>query len=115
MTISKTMHMADGGKNRRATLSRQMLRVQICDLEQVTLKPQLQAYHCLTIWLQIWYHSLLCEDSIRKGADLEKQNCLFGVHPAGSGEKLSFFSTSKVHLLEFAKKINYPNIIISIF
>ena len=31
----------------------------LCDLEQVTLKPQLQVYHYLTTWLQIWYHSLL--------------------------------------------------------
>ena len=54
----------------------------LCDLEQVTLKPQLQVHHYLTTWLQIWYHSLLWGDSIRKGADLEKQNCLFGVHLA---------------------------------
>ena len=58
----------------------------LCDLEQVTLEPQLQAHHCLTIWLQIWYHSLLWGDSIRKGADLEKQNCLFGDHPAELGK-----------------------------
>ena len=43
------------------------------DLEQVTLKPRLQVDHCLTTWLQIWYHSLLWGDYIRKGADLEKQ------------------------------------------
>ena len=48
---------------------------------QVTLKPQLQVYHRFTTWLQICYHSLLWGDSIRKGADLETQNCLFGVHP----------------------------------
>ena len=53
----------------------------LCDIEQVTLKPQLQVHHYLTTWLQIWYHSLLWGDSIRKGADLEKQNCLFGVYP----------------------------------
>ena len=58
----------------------------LCDLEQVTLKPQLQAHHCLTTWLQIWYHSLLWGDSIQKGADLEKQNCLFGVNPAVMGQ-----------------------------
>ena len=58
----------------------------LCDLERVTLKPQLQVHHCLTIWLQIWYHSLLWGDSIRNGADLEKQNRLFGVHPAELGE-----------------------------
>ena len=58
----------------------------LCDLEQVTLKPQLQVHHYLTTWLQIWYHSLLWGDSIRKGADLEKQNCLFGVYPAVMGK-----------------------------
>ena len=61
----------------------------LCDLEQVTLKPQLQVHHYLTTWLQIWYHSLLWGDSIRKGADLEKQNCLFGVHPAVMGKLTS--------------------------
>ena len=58
----------------------------LCDLEQATLKQLLQVRHCLTILLQIWYHSLLWGDSIRKGADLEKQNCLFGVHPAELGK-----------------------------
>ena len=61
----------------------------LCDLEQVTLKPQLQVHHYLTTWLQIWYHSLLWGDSIRDGADLEKQNCLFGVHPAVMGKLTS--------------------------
>ena len=75
---------------------RQEFANQYCDLEQVTLKPQLQAHHCLTTWLQIWYHSLLWGDSIRKGADLEKQNCLFGVHPAELGDKLSSFFYSTV-------------------
>ena len=65
----------------------------LCDLEQVTLKPQLQVHHYLTTWLQIWYHSLLWGDSIGKGADLEKQNCLFGVHPAVMG-KLTSLSLS---------------------
>ena len=62
----------------------------LCYFEQVTLKPQLQVPHCLTIWLQMWYHSLLWGDSIRKGADLEKQNCLFSVHLAKLGKYLSF-------------------------
>ena len=61
----------------------------LCDIEQVTLKPQLQVHHCLTTWLQLWYHSLLWRDSIQKGADLEKQNCLFGVHPAELGKLTS--------------------------
>ena len=26
----------------------------LCDLEQVTLKPQLQVHHYLTTWLQTW-------------------------------------------------------------
>ena len=71
----------------------------LCDLEQVTLKPQLQVDHCLTTWLQIWYHSLLRGDSIRKGVDLEKQNCLFCVHPAVIGTLTSFSSLSiRFHL-----------------
>ena len=63
----------------------------LCDLEQVTLKPQLQVHHYLTTWLQIWYYSLLWGDCIRKGADLEKQSCLFGVHPAELGKLFFFF------------------------
>ena len=54
------------------------MQSELCDLEQVTLKPpQLQAHHCLTTWLQIWYHSLLSGDrrlSIRKDADLEPRD-----------------------------------------
>ena len=61
----------------------------LCDLEQVTLKPQLKADHCLTTWLQIWYHSLR---SIEKGADLEKRNCLLGVQTVELG-KLTSTST----------------------
>ena len=30
----------------------------LCDLEQITLKPQLQVHNCLTIRLQIRYHIL---------------------------------------------------------
>ena len=52
----------------------------LCDLEQVTLKPQLQFYPYLTIWLKIWYHS------IRKGADLEKQNSFIRRPLRGIGE-----------------------------
>ena len=47
---------------------------ELCDLEQVFLKPELQAHHCLTTWLQIRYRSLLWGDSIRKGADLESRS-----------------------------------------
>ena len=64
----------------------------LCDLEQVTLKPQLQVHHYLTTWLQVWYHSLLWGGSIRKGAHLEKQNCLFGVHHAVMGKLTSLHS-----------------------
>ena len=56
-----------------------------CDHEQVTLKPQFQTDHCLTTWLEIWYHSN------RKGTYLVKQNCLFGVHPAVMGKFTFFF------------------------
>ena len=70
----------------------------LCDLEQVTLKPQLQVHHYLTTWLQIWYHSLLWGDSIRKGAGLETQNCLFGVHPVVMWK---FTSLSLCFVLDF--------------
>ena len=85
---SITKNNACGGerKNKKSNSEQSDL----CDLEQVTLKPQLQAHHCLTTWLQIWYHILLRGDTIRNGADLEKQNCLFGVHPAELG-KCTFF------------------------
>ena len=55
-------------------------------------EPQLQVYHYLTIWLQIWYHSLLWRDSIRKGVDLEKQSWLLAT-PRNWGNKffISFF------------------------
>ena len=66
----------------------------LCDLEQVTLKPHLQVHPCLTIGLQIRYHSLLWGDSIRKGADLEKQICLFGVHRQIGEINSSFFVNS---------------------
>ena len=44
--------------------------------------------------LQIWYHSLLWGDDIRKAADVEKQNCLFDVLPAVMG-KLTLSLRSK--------------------
>ena len=55
------------------------------DLEQVSLKPQLQVHHYLSIWLQIWYHSLLRGDSIRKGVDLETE-LFIRCPPRGSRE-----------------------------
>ena len=70
--------MAEKSKNKKSNGEQS----DFCDLNQVTLKPQPRVHHCLTIWLQIWYHSLLWGDRIRNDADLEKQNCLFGVHPA---------------------------------
>ena len=45
----------------------------LCDLEQVTLKPQLQVHHCLTIWMQIWYHSEIASE---KGRALRKAELL---------------------------------------
>ena len=69
----------------------------LCDLEQVTLKPQLQVHHYLTTWLQIWYHILLWGDSIRKGADLQKQN--WKVHLAELW-KLTFFNISNTQLMK---------------
>ena len=80
----------------------------LCDLEQVTLKPQLQVHHYLTTWLQIWYHSLLWGDSIRKGADSEKQNCLFGVHPAVMGKLTSLFLSLSLTAKDFIKLFSPP-------
>ena len=61
----KIMHLAEKSKTKSNSEY-----ADLCDLEQVILKPQLQADHCLTTWLQIRYHSLLRGDSFRKGADL---------------------------------------------
>ena len=86
MVKTKKKDLAEKSKNKKSNGEQSYL----CDLEQVTLKPRLQVHHYLTTWLQIWYHRLLWGDSMRKGADLEKQNCLFGVHPAEL-VKLYFF------------------------
>ena len=83
---SMTRNNAFGGEKQNKAVEQSDL----CDLEQVTLKPLLQVYHYLTTWLQILYHCLLWGDSIRKGAHLEKQNCLFSVHPAVMGKLTSF-------------------------
>ena len=85
---SVTQNDVFGGEKQNKKSNRE--QSDLCDLEQVTLKPQLQVHHCLTIWLQIWYHSLLWVDSIRMGGNLEKQSCLFGVHPADLGNKTFF-------------------------
>ena len=69
-----------------------------CDLEQVTLEPQLQVDHWLTTWLQIWYHSLLWGDSIRKGADL-KTELLIRRPPRGNGE-INFSSLKHCFILK---------------
>ena len=60
----------------------------LCDLEQVTLKPQLRAGHFLTIWMQRWYLSLLWGD---------EQSWLpnFGVHSAELGKLACFFSLKR--------------------
>ena len=72
----------------------------LCDIEQVTLKPQLQAHHCLTTWLQIWYHCLIWGDSKRKGADIEKADLLIRRPPRGNGEiNCSYYFYSRLLLL----------------
>ena len=45
-----------GGKQNKKSNDEQS---DLCDLEQVTLKPQLQVHHYLTTWLQIWYQLAL--------------------------------------------------------
>ena len=64
----------------------------LCDLEQVTLKPQYQADHCLTTCLQIWYSSLLGNNS-RKG---EKQAELLIRRPLCRIGKKTFFRQTYV-------------------
>ena len=59
----------------------------LCDLEQVTLKPQLQVHHYLTTWLQKWYHSY------PKGRRPRKAKLLIRRPPRGNGE-INFFSLS---------------------
>ena len=76
MVRQKITHLAEKSKTKKSNGEQSDL----CDLEQVTLKPQLQVHH---------YWGLLWGDSIRKGADLEKQKCLFGVHPAVIGKLTS--------------------------
>ena len=53
----------------------------VYDLEQVTLKLQLHADHCLVTWLRIWYHSLLRRDHIRKVHRLSKAKLLIRCPP----------------------------------
>ena len=104
MVWSRTKNNAFGGtKQNKKSNSEQS---DLCDLEQVTLKPQLQVHHYLTTWLQIWYHSLLWGDSIRKGADLEKQKCLFGVHPAVMGKLTSLSLSIRVTAGSFTQSRN---------
>ena len=96
--MTKIRHLAEKIKTKKSNGEQSDL----CDLEQVILKPQLQVRHYLTTWLQIWYHCLLWEGSIRKGTDLEKQNCLFGVHPVVMGKPTSLLYWGKSsHFLQF--------------
>ena len=62
--------MAEKSKNKKSNGEQSDL----CDLEQVTLK---RVRHCLTTWLQIWYHSLLWGDSIRERASTEKSKTAY--------------------------------------
>ena len=99
MVWSVTKNNAFGGEKQNKKSKGE--QSDLCDLEQVTLKPQLQVHHCLTTWLQIWYYSLLWGDSIRKGADLKKQNCLFGVHPAVMGKSTTLLTVFICSYLNF--------------
>ena len=99
MVWSMTKNNAFGGEKQNKKSNGE--QSDLCDLEQVTLKPQRQAHHCLTIWLQIWYRSLLWGDSIRKGADLQKQNCLFGVHPAELWKFTIIITSSRLVFITF--------------
>ena len=59
----------------------------LCDLEQVTLKPQLQTTFAWPLGCK--YGTIACY--IRKGANLENSNCLFGVYLVVIG-KLTYLS-----------------------
>ena len=48
-----------------------------------------------------------------KGADLEKQNCLFGVNPVESG-KLTFFSYHISFVYKFCKTIKFKNALVRV-
>ena len=64
--------------------------------------------HTMVILWKEWYHSLLWGDSIRKGADLEKQNGLFGVHPAVMGKLTSLSIKGRVSIPENMVSIEGP-------
>ena len=84
----KVPHLAEKNETKKSNGEQSDL----CDLEQVTLKPLLQVHHCLTTWLQIWYHSLLLE-MISEKDRLRKAELLIRSPPRGIGEInfLSFF------------------------
>ena len=63
----------------------------LCDLEQVTLKPQLQVHHCLAIFL-LWYHSLLWGDSIRKRHQFRRTELRIRRPTRGIGDRNFFLS-----------------------
>ena len=88
---SVTQNNACGGEKQNKKIN--VEQSDLCDFEQVTLKPQLQAHHCLITWLQIWYHSLLWENSIRKGADLKKAELFLRRPPHSNGEINFSFSS----------------------
>ena len=77
---SVTQNLAEKSKNKKSNGEQSYL----CDLEQDALKPQLQAHHYLSTWLQIWYHSLLRENP--KGPRLRKAELLIRRPPAELGE-----------------------------
>ena len=60
-----------GGKQHKKSSCEQTI---LCDFEQVTFGPQLEADSCLASLLQIWCQTFSWGDGIRKSADLERLN-----------------------------------------
>ena len=60
--VNDKSHAFSGEKQNKKSNGEQS---DLCDLEKVTLKPQLQVHRYLTTWLRIWYHS--CHDPLPVG------------------------------------------------
>ena len=99
---SMTKNNAFGGeKQNKKSNSEQS---DLCDLQQVTLKPHLQVHHCWTTWLQMWCHSVLWGDSIQKGADSESRTAYSASTPRNWGNKNKEFEPGHDFLPEALPK-----------
>ena len=79
-SVTKNTYLAEKRKIKRATVSSRAFVTLSKSLWNHSFKP-------IIAWpLGCKYGTIAWGDSIRKGADLEKQNCLFGVFPAKLGK-----------------------------